>query len=127
MSQSRSSLTSFKNPSVKSFEGEDLSSERGGSNWYSLTSMVRVKKLVKPGKKRQKMGTRARQTEAKTQQKVIALFGKLSNILLRERSKRENSGKEVARLPTLSRSLQSIVPSFQKHFCEVLDFDFLSS
>jgi len=111
-SQSRSSLTSSKNPSVKSSEEEDLCSETGGSNWYSLTSMVKVKKLVKPGQKGQKVGTRARQTEAKTQQKVIALFGKLTNILLRERRKRENPGKEEARLPTLSRSLQSIVPSF---------------
>ena len=42
------------------------------------------------------MGTRARQTEAKTQQKVIALFGKLTNILVGERSKRENPEKEVA-------------------------------
>ena len=98
--QSRSSLTSSKNPLVKSSEAEDLSFEAGGSNWYSLTSMVKVKKLVKPGQKWQKMGTRARQTEAKTQQKLIALFGKPSNILLREGSKRENPGKEVASWPT---------------------------
>ena len=69
---------SSKNPSVKSCEAEDSSPETGSSNWYGLTSMSKLKNS-KTGANRQKMETRARQTEDKTQEEVIASFGKVPN------------------------------------------------
>lgn len=59
-SQSRSSLTSSKNRLVKSSEAEDLSFETGGSKWYGLTSMVKVKKNSKSRAKVTKNGNKSK-------------------------------------------------------------------
>ena len=118
--RSRSSLTSSKNPLVKSSEAEDLSFEAGGSNWYCLNSMVKVKKSVKPGRKWQKMGTS--KTNWSQNSAKVDCFVWQADQHFASRRKQEREPWER----TLSHCLQSIMWPFQKRFREDLDFDFLS-